>query len=430
MLKTTRTYSLEFSSKEIQYRLNDLAFKSESEIKSSTLLETVILPTNTMQNKSNPNRFYLWERYVQGATWHAYPKKFLEKIIGLAAKGAPTVNGFTGKMKDFFDYCSLDGTSLISVQLDAIQDIVKYGSCALMLILPDDESVIDAIPKVKVIPGCDILDGGKDYFIWKEDADIFNEQTKIHKKKIYIHVEAIDENGLYYSAVMTESQYKDWEFKFPHEDRCISLIYQSFVNNLTSLPVIYCNASDLTLKWDDAYAQPIIDLTWHIFAMDADNNFALHQQSTAHLMIKGVSDPEQSYPVGLGSVHVFKESDVDEKYVAPQTAGIDLQMKKLTEVKDNAEEMLMNLVSSKNASGDALRLFIGDKTNALIGMIENVGNAIQRISEEAAKIMGLNFDVIEYRPYIDFANTESVDSIDDITNENSAAVPADENKKE
>lgn len=431
MQKLTRKYALDFSKKEMQYILNDLAFKSESEIKESILITDILLPTKTMENKANPNREYLWNRYLQGATWHSYPRQFLEKIIGLASKGYPATTGYDGEMQRFFEYCSMDGTNLINVQMNVMTDIIKFGSCALLILIPDDVTVYNAPLKVDVIPGCDVLDGTEKRFIWKEEKDIFDEKTKIYKRKIFLHVEALDYNGIYYSALMDERQYAAWDLDFPDERKCISLKYPQMAFYLTEIPVVYCNATDLSLKWEDAYAQPIIDLTWHIFALDADNNYALHQQSTAHLMIKGVSDPEQTYPLGLGAVHVFKENDVDEKYIAPQTSGIDLQMKKLTEIKENAQDMLMNLVSSKNASGEALKLYIGDKTNGLIGMIKNVGNAIQVISEKAAVLLGMNPDDIEYIPYIDFFQNEEVNTIEEVENTTSPdSVNQENNEKE
>ena len=78
--------------------------------------------------------------------------------------------------------------------------------------------------------------------------------------------------------------------------------------------------------------------------------------------------------------------------------------------------MLLNLVSASNASGEALRLQIGDKTNALVQMVQVVGTAIQRISEKVAIIVGANPDEIEYLPYLSFdvVDNEQVQSITDI----------------
>ena len=88
MLKTTYSnrYALDFKNKQEQYILNDLAFKSESEIKNSSLIEQILLPTKGMLTQDNPLRFYMWKRYLQCASYYAYPRQFLDKVIGLSSK--------------------------------------------------------------------------------------------------------------------------------------------------------------------------------------------------------------------------------------------------------------------------------------------------------------------------------------------------------
>jgi hypothetical protein len=149
--------------------------------------------------------------------------------------------------------------------------------------------------------------------------------------------------------------------------------------------------------------------------MEADNCFALHQQSTAHLVITG-ADPAKNYSTGLGTVHVFDAEGAKESYVAPPTAGISLQFDKLKDLKAQIEAMMLNIAVAANASGIALQLHLGDKTNSIIAFIKNVGQAVQRIAEEVAVITGEgNPDVIEYIPFTDFGGTtEEIETIEEV----------------
>ena len=420
------SYNPAYLARKQLYQMNALAFSSEYVIKKSSLIADFLMPTQTMTNPKNPNRNYLWDRYLQGASWAGYPKQYLDKILGLSLKGYPNLKGFDGRMQEFFEYATTTKTSLVDIQIEAMTDIIKYGSTMIRIVIEDQAETAKTMPKVEVIPGNEILDAKVhfdveknmdvcDWVVWKTDENIFNEQTKSYQTYVVLHVLGLNDEGFCYEAQLLESQYSAFDFRHPEESKTLGLTMLSWNEPLRDVPVIFCTADNLRCEWRDAYAQPLIDLALHCFQMEADNCFALHQQSTAHLVITG-ADPAKNYSTGLGTVHVFDAEGAKESYVAPPTAGISLQFDKLKDLKAQIEAMMLNIAVAANASGIALQLHLGDKTNSIIAFIKNVGQAVQRIAEEVAVITGEgNPDVIEYIPFTDFGGTtEEIETIEEV----------------
>lgn len=429
LIPTLYSYNPAYLARKRLYQMNALAFSSEYVIKQSSLIADFLMPTQTMTNQKNPNRNYLWERYLQGASWAGYPKQYLDKILGLSLKGYPNIKGFTGRMQDFFEYATTTKTSLIDIQIAALSNIIKYGSTMLRIVIEDQADISNTMPKVEAIPGNEILDAKVsfnveknrdvcEWVVWKTDENILNEAAKSYQTYVVLHVLGLNEEGFCYEAELLESQYSQFDFKHPDASPTLGLTMLAWAEPLREVPVIFCTSDNLCCEWRDAYAQPLIDLSLHAFQADADNSFALHQQSTAHLVITG-ADPAKTYTTGLGTVHVFDAEGAKESFVAPPTAGISLQFDKLKDLKAQIESMMLNIAVAANASGIALQLHIGDKTNSLIAFIKNVGNAVQRISEEVASITGAGDpDLIEYIPYTDFAQeNEEIETIEEVDNE-------------
>lgn len=415
MIYSRRKYNLKYEERKGQYELNTLAFCTEAQIKGSKKIFNILPPTESMLADDNPNAQYLWNTYLGSALWAAYPKQYLEKVLGLTMKGKPEVQGFAeGQMQKFFEY-GYQGSNLLTLQAAVEEAVVKYGSCLLKICFPDDEEAFSAIPHIEVIPAKDVLDANENFYVYKEERMMFNEEKKSYTNKLFLHVLSLDVNGMYYEATLTEAQYQDFNFKNPSVDDVVSLVYPKWYTELNFIPVVGLSYSECRFSWVDAYSQPIQELAWHIFRSEADNRYALHQQSTSHLMISG-ADPKTTYRVGLGAVHVFSNENAKESYVTPAADGIRLQFDKLKWLHDQADGMLLNLVSASNASGEALKLQIGDKTNALVQMVQIVGTAIQRIAEKVALIVGADPDEVEYLPYLSFdvVDNEQVQSITDI----------------
>lgn len=425
-LHTSRRYNPAFNAYQNLYKTNELSFMGEYAIKNSGEVTEILMPTNTMRNRKNPNREYQWERYLTGASYSGYPSRYLQKILGLTLKGMPSYN-FTG-IEDLFYYATVNDTNILEIQSDILAAIVKFGSGILRAKIIDGVNIATSLPKLEVIPMNNVLDAKikfnpvknideAEFIVYKEDTNIFNEKTKSYEGKIILVILGLDEEGEYYEATLLEEQYGDFDFKHPANSKYLTLSYPTWNSAIDFIPVIFFNQNGLRCSWCESYIQPLIDLTWQMFSLGADLRFALHQQSTAHLAIYG-TDPDadpKSFATGLGAVHLFSKADAKEEYIAPSVAGIQLQQEKYETMKDEAENFMINLLdSSANSSGEALALKISDKTNSLIAVVKNVGNAIQRMAEMICEITGKgNPDEIEYIPNVDFTHTEEISTIDE-----------------
>ena len=155
-LRPSGTYNPVWNAYQDLYRTNDLSFMGEYAIKKSMQIGDLLMPTNTMLNKKNPNREYQWERYLAGASFPGYPQRYLQKILGLSLKGLPTVK-FAG-IEDLFDYATVNDTNILEIQSDILNAIVKFGSGILRAKIIDGVNTATSLPKLEVIPMIDVLD--------------------------------------------------------------------------------------------------------------------------------------------------------------------------------------------------------------------------------------------------------------------------------
>lgn len=76
-----------------------------------------------------------------------------------------------------------------------------------------------------------------------------------------------------------------------------------------------------------------------------------------------------------------------------------------------ANELMYNLTNvAANSSGEALKIRISSKMQDLIGLLKNIGNAITLSLEQIDRIVNsaINKDVIEFVPYLGFADVETI----------------------
>lgn len=76
-----------------------------------------------------------------------------------------------------------------------------------------------------------------------------------------------------------------------------------------------------------------------------------------------------------------------------------------------ANELMYNLTNvAANSSGEALKIRISSKMQDLIGLLKNIGNGITLSLEQIDRIVnsGVNKDIIEFVPYLGFADVETI----------------------
>lgn len=423
------------------FDINELCFEGEEALKNSQFIQELLMPTNTMTDIMNPNRNYLWTRYVQQALYKNYPDTFLKQLLGLTNKGLPQVSvpGFEG----IVDYATIDGNSISKIQDQILTSIVKYGSAGIKVVIPDDVMIATENPRLEVIEGRNIIDGyaikngNSEFYKWilidisEKEGYIFNEENKQYTQQCIYKVLGVNSQGAYYEAKIYGSMWSQFNLNNPESSNPISIIYPIWRNSIDFVPFISVNSDDTEMKWKPSYIQNLISISLRAFQLDADLRIGLHQQSNGHLLVTGVpTDQLPTKPVeitlsdgttqiiqkpsistGLGQIHIYQNPDASEEFVTPSSNGIQMQIDQLQNLHSLAKEELLNLIDAgASSSGDALSLRLADKINSITNLVKNVGNGITKILEYVAVITGNDSDKTDYIPFLDFTAIKATDS--------------------
>lgn len=63
------------------YQINELVFSGEAKIKSSPLINSIIIPPDSLQNVNNENRFNQYSRLIDNASFVNYPEIALTNVL-------------------------------------------------------------------------------------------------------------------------------------------------------------------------------------------------------------------------------------------------------------------------------------------------------------------------------------------------------------
>lgn len=409
------------------FDINKLAFEGTTALKSSNLIQQIIIPPDSLANPLNPHGTAQYNRYVQQAEYQNYPILALNNVLGFTSKGDPEIQ-LPDKMQSLIDYASPEGTDIKTIQDKCIESIFKYGLVGLKVEIKDGLPVTE-MPKIKVIEGIKILDyktfideNGNEKFkfiLIDESKQLFISETKSYKWVYEYRVLGLDADQNYYEALIPSTNWGSFNLDAPVEKDCIELVYPQIFSLLNEIPFVAINNYTCELKYCIPYLQNLIDLSLNIFRLSADLHMSLHMQSNPNFCIYGSNMKPSEVILGMYSVNVFKDSAAKAEYVSPSFGGIQLQKEKLEEMKKEAMSLVYSLSEVGNSSGTALDLKISSYTSSIVNLIKNIGNGITLILEKIGTIYGYDKDAIDYIPYTDFSKVsqETVENIEKETDE-------------
>ena len=363
----------------------------------------------------NYNRYCLQGNYV------SYPNICLDTVLGIVNRGEPEID-LPENMKGIIDYATEEGTSLVNIQNKVIEKIFKFGLAGILVEIPENVSVANSLPKLKVYGGNKIVDyqyftdefGMKKikFITFDESRYVYSEKSKSYSyTKIYkVHSLTADER--YCIAEMLASNYSTFDPMNPSiEDGILSITYPSWTSELNFIPFVSVSRFDLNLNYGPSFIQDLIDISLQNFRLNANLCWLEANAASSHLVIKGQNlDNVSEYPVGAGAVHVLNDSNADEFYVTPSIQGISEIKAHIAENTALAQDLMYNLTNvAANSSGESLKIRISSKMQDLIGLLKNIGYGLTLALENIDKIMnnGINRNSIEYLPYLGFAKISS-----------------------
>jgi hypothetical protein len=217
--------------------------------------------------------------------------------------------------------------------------------------------------------------------------------------------------GRYCVAEVLAQSYTTYDPEYPQmSNGVLSITYPSWTSELDFVPFVPIARFDTTFDFGPSFIQDLIDISLQNFRLEANLCWLEANAAASHLVIKGRNlDDASNYPIGAGAVHLLNDDTAQEYYVTPSTQGMAEIKQHILDNNTVANEMMYNLTNvAANSSGESLKIRISSKMQDLIGLLKNIGYGITLILEDVDKILnqGINKDIIEYRPYLGFANIE------------------------
>lgn len=400
------------------YELNDLAFKTKYDIINSPVVQKILPPYPSFLDRRNIKGGENYQRYCMQANYVSYPNICLDAVIGIINRQEPQVD-VPENMREIIDYATSEGTPLVNIQNKLVEAIFKFGLGGILVDIPENVSIATSLPKLKVFSGDKIIDfqyftnenGLKQlsYITLDVSRYIHSKKNKSYSYTKIYKVHSLTNEGRYCIAEMLASNYSTYDPSNPEFSAgVISLVYPSWATELNFIPFVPVSKFDTSINYGPAFIQDLIDLSLQNFRLEANLCWLEANAAASHLVVKGRNlDEISNYPVGAGAVHVLNDDTAQEYYVTPSTTGMSEIKQHILDNNAIANEMMYNLTNvAANSSGESLKIRINAKMQDLVGLLKNIGYGITLSLENIDKILnlGINKDIIEYRPYLGFAS--------------------------
>lgn len=402
------------------YELNDLAFRTKYEIINSSAVHKILPPYPSFLDRRNTKGGENYARYCTQANYVSFPNICLDAVLGIINKGNPEID-LPENMKGIIDYATDKGTPITQIQNKVIEKIFKFGLAGILVEIPENVSIANSLPKLKVFGGDKIVDfqhytnsqGLKKIKFLTLDVSrhLYSKKNKNYSYTKIYKVHSLTAEGRYCVAEVLAQSYSTYDPEFPQmSSGVLSITYPSWTSELDFVPFVPIARFDTTFDFGPSFIQDLIDISLQNFRLEANLCWLEANAAASHLVIKGRNlDDASNYPVGAGAVHLLNDDTAQEYYVTPSTQGMTEIKQHILDNNALANEMMYNLTNvAANSSGEALKIRITSKMQDLIGLLKNIGYGITLILEDVDKILnqGINKDIIEYRPYLGFANIE------------------------
>jgi hypothetical protein len=402
------------------YELNDLSFRTKYEIINSSAVQRILPPYPSFLDKRNTKGAENYNRYCLQANYVSFPNMCLDAVLGIVNRGTPEVN-LPNNMKGLIDYATDKGTPLVNIQNKVIEKIFKFGLAGILIEIPENVSIATALPKLKVFGGDKIVDfqhytdeqGLKQIKFLTLDVSrhLYSKKNKNYSYTKIYKVHSITAEGRYCVAEVLAQSYSTYDPEYPSmSNGVLSLTYPSWTSELDFVPFVPISKFDTTFDFGPSFIQDLIDISLQNFRLEANLCWLEANAAASHLVVKGRNlDDIKNYPIGAGAVHVLNDDSAQEYYVTPSTQGMTEIKQHILDNNALANELMYNLTNvAANSSGEALKIRISSKMQDLIGLLKNIGYGITLVLENVDKILnqGINKDIIDYRPYLGFANLE------------------------
>jgi hypothetical protein len=198
---------------------------------------------------------------------------------------------------------------------------------------------------------------------------------------------ALDEEGYYYEQSYTDDNLNMINIQAPSAP----LYPMLNGNKLRTIPFVFVNSTSLNPDPEKPMLLDLVYLVKHIYQNSADLQQYLFEsgQNTLFAKCVGADDDDGSPRLGSGSMIVSSDKDADLKYVGIDGSSLNNMSDILENMKTNAMNMGINLISSaSNSSGKALETRVFIQSASIRTVANTAAQALTRALNVALIWMG------------------------------------------
>ena len=393
-----------------------------------------------------------WEAYKSRGKFPDYPKKELDKSIGILCATPPdvTLDGKAAKLAPLREYCTPFKDGLQGLFSRTIENVIRTGRTCLLL-EPDNrddgggfhinEYRADKFLRVKIAE-----DNGES---WANlvilDTSSIEYDTSIWDDVYYpqITLLALDVNGAYYQAKFGAGAYaiagydiagnplakdpkqaretmgsvlamvRNWDILNPDPAKCSALTYpDKYGKTLDRIPFTCINSSNLHLtKYQLPPLYDLCLLCLHILNADCDHQQAIYLTTDPIPTFSGVDSRDK---VEFSANHaVFLPENASFGFTCSAGAGLDQQARNIAQMHEQAKTMGVSLAGTEgvaNQSGVALEIIRNAQTATLRVINQNIGKGIEEQLRWAGRWLGMSqaeiAENIKFTPSNEFADVK------------------------
>lgn len=389
-----------------------------------------------------------WEAYKSRGKFPDYPKKELEKTVGILCATPPevTLDGKAAKLEHLREYATPFKDGLDALFARTVENVVRTGRTCLLL-EPDNrpdggfhinEYRAEKFLRVRITE----QDGESWASLVILDTSSIDYDTTRWEMVYYpqITLLALDGAGVYYQAKFgaggieiggydkqgrpyaksTEqeretmgsvlSMVKNWDVANPDPAKCTELVYpDKFGRTLDRIPFTCINSSDLHLtKYELPPLHDLCLLCLHILNADCDHQQAIFLTTDPIPTFSGL-ESEDKIEFGANRALYLPEG-ASFGFTCSAGAGLDQQARNIALMHENAKQMGVSLAGTEgaaNQSGVALEIVRNAQTAALRVINQNIGKGIEEQLRWAGRWIGMSpeeiAENIKFTPSNDFA---------------------------
>lgn len=364
-----------------------------------------------------------YEAYLTRAYYHDIIKDGVKAMIGIMhAKDAEIK--VPKKMEPMLKKLTAQGESAQALLRRINVEQLKTGRIGLLVDVPSDKSVDEALPYISVYNATSIVN-------W--DAGRINDGPN------EIQLVVLDESGNRREGLTwkTEQKYRvltrgntasmdDSEVTPPVDAKFTVAVMiaktstptdADFVTpsiggvELDTIPFVFINANDLTPEPEVPPLLGLSNLALAIYRAEADYRQTLFLQGQATLVITGGNvDENDTGTIRTGAKGVIDlRIGGDAKYIVAPATGLAEMGKSL--IRDQERAALEGVTfldagksDGQSQSGEALRIRVAARTTTISSVAKTGGLGLETALKFAAKWLGENEDDVSVKPVTDFAD--------------------------